>query len=168
MNDELETKTFSVEIDYEPVNGKIISERWRNQEGNFDRPGDLPAYVEYCPDTGTPIYQRWHDGIAQQRMGDKPAVIVTDSASGAITVESYEIMNQCHREGDKPALIYRADNGSLTQESYWQHGKRHRDPNLGPARIFYDENTGEVSRSEYWYDGVKVDDPSMQAGLDIY
>ena len=167
VNDELETKTYSVEIDYDPVSGKIISERWRNQNGKFDRPCDLPAYIQYCPDTGIPIHQRWHDGIAQQRMNDKPAVIVTNSSTGSIVVESYEIMNQCHREGDKPALIYRDESGNLIEESYWQHGKCHRNPSLGPAKIYYDEVTGEKSEIEYWFNGIQIDPPQAEQTLDI-
>lgn len=167
MSDELETKTFSVEIDYEPETEKIDTERWRNQLGEFDRLGDRPAYITYCPHRGTPTYERWHKGAGPHREGDKPAVIVTDSTTGVRTVESYELTGKSHRDGDKPAHIIRREDGALIEENYWRHGKRHRDPQSGPAKIVYDPETGKVKNAEFWSNGQRVDVQSVKPKLDM-
>lgn len=167
MTDDLETKTFSVEVDYQPQSEKIITERWRNQSGEFDRLSDLPAYVEYCPHSSKAIYQRWHSGGDQHREGDKPAVIVTNPDTGVRIVESFELLGRSHREGDKPAIIRRTKHGITEEESYWRYGKLHRDPEIGPAKIVYDHRNGKIQNVEFWFNGERITPPSNEPSIDI-
>ncbi|MBL4785241.1 MAG: hypothetical protein JKY49_07420 [Cohaesibacteraceae bacterium] len=167
MSIEIETKIFSVEVDLDPQSGKIKEERWLDNNNKFNRLGDLPAVIQYCADTGQPKYRRWHNGQGCHRSNDRPSTIVTDTSSGMDIGLSFEILGQSHREGDKPAFILKTPEGQLEEEGYWKDGNLHRDPELGPARLFYSERTGKVTGFEYWVDGVQVPTPKEKPSLDI-
>ncbi|MEP3247780.1 MAG: hypothetical protein ABJN40_07360 [Sneathiella sp.] len=167
MSIEVQTKTFSVEVECDPVSGKVLEERWHDNKGALNRPGDLPAYIRYCPDTGLPDYRRWHNGQGCHRESDLPASINTHTKTGIDTILSYEILGQYHRDGDKPAFIVHRTDGTIQQEDFWKYGKLHRDPQLGPARIFYSEDAKEVAEVEYWVNGTKISAPNIQPTLDM-
>lgn len=157
MSSELETKTFSVEVIYAPESENILGERWLNQFGELDRLGDLPAHVDYCPDTGLPIHEQYHNGKGVHRMGDKPAKILSSRRTGVRIIECYMIHGNIHRDGDKPAYIRRAEDGTMLEQSYWKHGNLHRDPKLGPSKIYHDPETGEIARTEFWVEGQHIE-----------
>lgn len=160
MSIEFETKTYSVDVDIDPLTGRVLQEAWKNDTGAFERPDDRPAFICYCPDTGKPTYQRWHNSEGTFREGDRPAVLVIDPYTNVAVAESFEVASHSHREGDKPALIFRHADGLLKEVSYWQHGKRHRDPQLGPAHIYYSEKTSEVLKTVFWVNGAQEENPS--------
>lgn len=163
MASDLETKSYTVEIIHNPINGRIVSERWYNEFQQLERSGDLPADIEYCPESGTPIVQTWHDGSGNgpHRSGDNPAQVTTRAQSGIKVAECYRVMGKLHRDGDQPATIFRTDDGSLKKTSYWRHGKLHRDPKLGPAEITYDTESGQAQQGEYWFNGFRVVDAKL-------
>ena len=162
MNRHLETKSYRVEIVQDPTDDRVISQRWYNEVGRLERPGDLPAEIDYCPEVGTPISEKWHNGTGSgpHRDGDKPAYITTSATTGTRIAECYMIMGEFHRDDDKPAIIYRDDNGSVEEVSYWRFGKLHRDPSLGPAEIKYDVSNGQVTSSAYFVSGTQISVPS--------
>lgn len=164
---ELQTKTFSVEVDIDPADGKIHEERWRDETGAYNRPGDLPAIIEYCAKSGLPSYMRWFNGQGCHRENDMPSVVLLDLETDTELALDYFILGKQHREGDKPASILKTPEGKFEQESYWKYGKCHRDPELGPAQIFYDIKTGEIARTEYWVNGIQLMGSPVQSSLDI-
>lgn len=169
MSDEFERKVFEVEIDYDPITGAILTERWKNQLGQFDRLADLPAVVEYCPKSGLVTYERWHDGQFPQgphRDGDKPARITVDPDSSVQIQVDYMKLGHHHRDADKPAEIIRREDGTDEEHAYWQFGKRHRSPKIGPAVIRFDEK-GNVSETEFWLNDQRVSPPKLNQTLDI-
>ena len=169
MSDEFERKVFEVEVDYHPDTGAILTERWKNQFGQFDRLADLPAVTEYCPTTGSVTYQRWHQSEFPQgphRDGDKPARVTIDPNTGTQIQIDYMKLGHHHRDGDKPAEIIKRESGTDEEHAYWQFGKRHRPPQDGPAVIRFDDN-GNVSKTEYWFNDQRVQPPNPQRSMDI-
>lgn len=169
MSEEFERKVFEVEIDYHPETGSILEERWKNQFGQFDRLADLPAVTWYCPDTGKIIYQRWHQGEIPKgphRDGDKPARVTINPNNGIYTQEDFFKLGSYHRDGDNPAEIARRDDGTPEECAYWQFGKRHRQPERGPAVIHFDA-AGNIHEVEYWFNNRQVPPPSPANRLDI-
>jgi hypothetical protein len=163
MSNDLETKSYKVEIVYEPQSGKILSERWYNELGWLDRPGDLPADIESCPERGIPIAQTWHNGSGNgpHRVGDLPARVTTRSATDVRVAECFLLMGNFHRDGDQPAVVFRTDDGALKEISHWRHGKLHRDPKFGPAEMKYDSDSGLIISKKYWVNGIQVAEPNQ-------
>jgi len=163
MEEEREVSVFKVEFERDSQTGRVVRERWFNQYGHLDRPDDQPSYTDYCPELGTPVARRWHDGsgAGEHRLGDKPARIVTRALTGVDICEFYMILGKFHREGDNPAAILRTDEGMLKEESYWKFGKLHRDPNLGPALISYNTK-GKIDKRAFWVNGKEIISPTVQ------
>jgi len=155
VSDEYSSKRFNVEILVDPRTGRIVGERWHDQRGQLDRAGDLPAYVDYCPETGAQIYARWHKEGALHRNGDQPATLVTLPNSGIIICEQYAILGHDHRDGDQPSFIMRDDEGRLEERSFYRHGDLHRE--AGPAVERFNPKTGERLAQEFWLNGQKQD-----------
>lgn len=166
MTRELERATYTVEVGYDPDTGNLVREHWRNEEGNFDRPGDLPALIGYVPETGEVYFTEWQNGHGQHRDDDRPAVVEKDKSTGVEVEVQYWIMGHQHRDGDQPAGISRTPDGRIRSLVYWKHGRLDRDPNLGPAIIDYDPSTGEIIHQEFWVKGVQMPDPSTAPSLD--
>lgn len=167
MSDTFLTKRFAVEIDYDPHTGAILAERWRNRFGELERRGDLPAFIVYCPETGVPTYQRWHNGKGQHREGDKPSLVATDPGTGTTLSEQYTVLGHTQREGDRPAYIRRTSEGQLLEERYFRNGRLHRDPSYGPAVVSYDQSTGRPTTIEFWIDGARLGPPKEGPSLDF-
>lgn len=152
------SQKFTVEILTDAKTGKIAGERWYDEHGRISRLGDLPAYIDYCPEAGVPIYQRWHrDGMAH-RDGDKPSTVVTRADTGIVVAEAYSKLNLLHRDGDKPAIIDWDDKGRLVEQRYAQFGVYHRDQ--GPAFERFSVVSGKLLESQYWHNGTLRSEPS--------
>jgi antitoxin component YwqK of YwqJK toxin-antitoxin module len=63
----------------------------------------------------------------------------------------------------KPAKIVFCENGSIEQEEFYVHGKLHRDPGLGPAKIVYHKNWGTIMFASFFTNGLRhrEDGPSV-------
>lgn len=82
-------KEYKVELEFDPGSGRTIQETWRNQNGQLDRPNDLPAVQKFSPETGKRIEAQWFKDGRRHREGDQPADIATDDGTDAILRERY-------------------------------------------------------------------------------
>jgi len=153
---------FKVEVVTDPVTGRVLTELWYDQSGQLNRPGGLPAYVEYDPDTGKVWKQRWHNGEGSHRRADyrNPSELIVDPRTDVVRSESYtDRLGRYHRDNGLPAYIRRDEQGKVLAEEYYQAGHLHRDPSIGPAVFELDCKTGVVEREEYWVHGEQVHPP---------
>lgn len=158
VSEENRSRNYSVEILTDPKTDRIVGERWCDQEGRFDRPNDLPAYVDYCPDKGTVTYARWHKDGQLHRGDDQPATLVRNPLTQAVTHEQYAILDQFHRDNDQPAYIIRDDAGRLLERSFYRYGELHRE--TGPAVERFDPESGLLIEAEYWRNDRQQPSPS--------
>ncbi|OAO00359.1 hypothetical protein A8B75_18640 [Sphingomonadales bacterium EhC05] len=165
MNAEEIEQNYNVEVRTSARSGRIVSEWWTNAlTGEPDRPGDLPARTEYDEETGIISMQWWRDG-KRQREDDKPSMIKIAPKTGVWIVESHLAFNEFHRVGDKPATIFRDEQGRTKEVSYWHLGKLHR--SIGPAKIKYDPVSGDIVQQEFWRHGIQVEFPENSSELDF-
>lgn len=153
MTDEYESEKYEVEILTDPSTGRLMGERWRDMKGRYSRTGDLPAYVDYCPNSGNPIYQRWYRNGEHHRDDQKPATVANSADASIILAEHYAVAGGFHREGDKPAVIFRDQAGRVTERQFWRGGQLHRVS--GPAIECFDTSTGRPTKQENWVNGER-------------
>lgn len=156
MSDEEKVATFRVELIYQAESGRITGERWREESSDsFARLGDLPSWIDYCPDTGVALHQRWHTDGLWGREGGKPATVVTNPGTKSVTDHVFGLQGRIHRDEDLPAVIEWSDDGTLLTEEWWQENKRHREGGK-PAIKRYSATTGEVIECEFWVDHERI------------
>jgi len=154
VNDDQIKETYSVEVTRDPVSGKVLTECWHNSVGQRSRRGDMPAEIEYCPETGSQIAMRWLSKDKLHREGDKPAFIVVDPDSGTHLIEHYIVMGIEHRDGDKPTYIDRNANGRVVELQFHKNGHLHR--LNAPAHEEFDPETGASVYREFWVEGQEI------------
>jgi len=144
----------SVEVEIDDETGLVIRETWKDNAGNFDRLGDLPAVTTYGPFSGSVTSRQWYKGHKRHRDGDEPAIIRYFPESGAEAVRAYFRNGIRHRSANLPSLIAYEEDGSLAREFYFTSGKAHRTD--GPA-IYYANYMDSGPREEHWIDGQQID-----------
>lgn len=146
---------YEVECVLNGETGNVIREIWRNEQGDIDRLGDQPAWVEYCPITGNVTRQSWWRANEPHRDGDKPAKLGFDPETGAETSRAYWKNGQPHRDEGLPAWITQSNDGMILARHFAVCGRRHRAD--GPAVEKFDAKSGELVETEYWVDDRVVD-----------
>lgn len=142
-----------VETDFDT--GVILRETWYNSHGLEDRPGDLPAVIDYR-ETGDGIASmKWMKNGRLHRSGDKPASVTYDNQSHGLTREAYFTYGAWTRENDKPAILCWSPEGKLERQEYKLDGQLHRTG--GPAVEVFDPDSGVLIEAEFWSYGERYD-----------
>ena len=144
---------YSVTYTHDLFSKGLLSECWRNAQGQLERPGDLPTIISYS-DTGEETHRAWYvKGQLHRENG--PAWQFIQRSTGTVVSEVWYRFGKEHRDGDLPARIYRShDTGRIVHEEYMKNGMTHRE--TGPAIINYHPDTGRPYRWEYWYNDRKI------------
>lgn len=146
---------YTVEVYIDDETGNVIRETWLNAYGDVERPGGLPAQIEYCPDTGSVVGQAWYRNNKPHRDGGQPASLSFDAVTGQETFRAYWIDGKQHGPSGEPTMVYRAADGKLLQQVFMESGHRHRTD--GPAFQEFDEVLGGLIAEEFWLNGQRVE-----------
>jgi hypothetical protein len=127
-------------------NGQIVEQRWA-KEGNWHRDKG-PSVIEYDDIGGKAKeeYHRWFgwgSGLLHST-DDHPAVI--EYRYGTITKQAWYDYDKLHREGDKPALLEWADDGTSITVGYYNRGSLDREN--GPALV--ERDLEAMTETEMW------------------
>jgi len=95
MEDTTETY-YSVKQTRDKETGKLLREEFTNVHGQFDR-GELPSVIDYDPETGSPIEEKYFKDGLLHREG-APARVIRDPKSGAISEEFWYQNGMLHRD----------------------------------------------------------------------
>ncbi|MGH1356536.1 MAG: hypothetical protein ACRBBS_15845 [Thalassovita sp.] len=155
MSDECFSLQYAVEVEIDEVSGNLIRETWRNEKGDIDRSGDLPAITSYCPISGRITEKMWYRNSKGHRENQKPAVLRYDAKTGKELVRGYRTNGLPDREVNQPTAIYHTAEGKLLQRSFYVAGKKRRTD--GPALETFDEESGALERQEFWIEGLPVE-----------
>lgn len=151
---------YSVTFTHDVFNKHVLSEAWRNANGQLERPGDLPALTHFTIGTGLPYARRWFYKDLLHREGG-PAVELLNPDTGQVVHETWHKFGECHRDGDLPAETFTDLNGNVMSEGYYQTGKLSR--SNGPAIIRYNTETNRPYHSECWIDGRRIREAAFKS-----
>lgn len=132
----------------DPDTKRVLSEK-HFVDGQLHREGG-PAVRKFSRKNGALLCEKWYRAGEMHRV-DGPAVTDWDRR-GSILYEGWLQKGKLHRDGDRPAEIYRR--GSTNQVSlhaFFVDGVKHRDH--GPASAAWDPDTGVVTDEEWFKNG---------------
>lgn len=155
MNFQGQGTDYRVTVFQDPTSGRVIGEIWISEAKQIERPGDLPAVIEYCSKTGEMILQEFFKAGKLHRDNDRPARLRKDAQTGVVVQELWSVNGRRHRNNGRPSFIQRdAATGKTVQLEYSEFGVLHR--SNGPAKEVFHSESGHRLRAEYWHRGVRT------------
>ncbi len=120
----MQKTTYHVEIEIDETSGEVISETWRNGDGQLDRPNG-PAVVSKLENQQME-YRAWYQRGKLSRTDGGPASIHLDLSSGKPLQQIWASNDEKHREGGEPAVIkYRRNSDEPEAVEYWRNGRQY-------------------------------------------
>lgn len=121
------TEDYSVRIVREQHTDRLISIAFYDDPGRLHRTGDEPAFVEYDPATGRPIYLHFAIHGSEHREGGRPSLQQIDRYTGVTWYERW-LENDAPRENGVVVVerdprtgrvisIIRSENGEEVEEA---------------------------------------------------
>ena len=117
-------------------------------------------------------YIWYKNGKEVKRSKDPEGKIITRKITGHNTYIDYNYVgnntlwnevhyknSKRHRDGDKPAVIWYYEYGSISGEGYYKNGKIHREGDK-PAAIGYSTDGSSISSEYYYKNGKKYTPPT--------
>lgn len=149
-------KLLTAEIDLDT--GVAIKETYRQDHKVHRDPGEGPALIQRCSQTGAAWLEEYRVNGMLHRT-DGPASIERNMDGTLFRVQYFQ-NGKLHRDPTEgPADVMYGQSGAVFHEQYMLRGRHHRDPKNGPAEIVYDWQTGKAWLEEYWQSGKKLNAP---------
>ena len=145
----------SIETYHSPQEGRygaIKIERWY-RDGELTRE-DAPAVI-YTLEDGTVVREEWWSHGSKHRNPEEGPAVSAFFPSGAVATVEFVVQGAEHRTGGEPSRSDYLEEGTLYCERWCEHGKLHRNPEEGPAVIFYSP-LGVVFERGYFLRGERV------------
>ena len=124
----------------------------RDSGGKLDDGGDFPAVVhrQKNPDgTFTTLNQEYYSHGDLHRDGDKPAKIFKVGSNRSVQWWQHDEMK---RDGDKPTEVFCNSDGQVLSEHFYTDDRLYHRDGDKPARVLYHGN-GKVKREDWYQNG---------------
>lgn len=122
MNDTYK-KEYFVTVECDADNNNIISQVWRDQNGDLNNPIG-PAIKRYDRGTGQLMEERWMRNDHTSRLeSEGPALILYDPSNGKITKEMYFADGKLHRVYGAAVIHRNSESGVVTHSEYFISNK---------------------------------------------